>query len=323
MTFFQNFNTKSLSLNQIDFENNEFKISKPLADDRLGQSIQSFGILEPPVLSKDNGLYKIILGHNRLFVLKEMDTAESGKDVICNIVDELNPDVFIRQAILKNFRGEVGPVGKSRFIHILRKKFCLEEKLVNQAAKNIQIPDDFINPEQIENILLIPEPLKNFLDIKDIGFKIIKKILRLSDNARIFISDWVTMADIRVNIFKSIIDLVSDINKKDKMLSGLNRIDFTSTDSTELSKSTGRKDEILYRELFNRRYPEYSEIKLKVDSIISNLVKNGIAVDFPKYFEKDEIGVLLKISKRDNIEGFRKKLDQVDLDSLEKLLNLL
>ena len=323
MTLFSGFKTATILVNEIDFSYDEFKISRPPGDERLRQSIHSAGLLEPPVLFKDNNLYRIIFGHNRLAVLKEMDSAESGSGVFCHIADQPDTDLFIRQASLKNYRGEIGPIGKIRFIRILREKFCSGEKNIISVAKNMQIPDDILNPEQIENILFLPESLKIYLDVKDIGFKIIKKILRLPGDFHILISRWVSESDIRVNIFKSIIDLVSDINKKDKMQPVLAEIDIRLPAASELTKSAVRKDEMLYRELFRRRYPEYTNIKLKADKIINDLVKPGIAIDFPEYFEKNEIGLLFRINKNDNVEGFSNVLAKIDLDSLRKLLELL
>ncbi len=40
-------------IDSIDLNNDEFKISKPRGDDRLKQSIHSFGLLDPPVVYKD------------------------------------------------------------------------------------------------------------------------------------------------------------------------------------------------------------------------------------------------------------------------------
>ena len=187
----------------------------------------------------------------------------------------------------------------------------------------MQIPVDFIYADQFEKVLSLGEPLKKYLDLKDIGFKIINNILRLPDEARILLSNWVIDAGIRVNIFKSIVDLVVDINKKnktDKIPALLSRIDLSAGDSIG---NTARKDEALYSELFKIRYPEYTDIKLKAGKIITDLMKDGLEIDFPDYFERDEIGISLKINKRDNVEGFNKMLSRINTDALKRLLDLL
>ena len=108
-------------IDSIDLNNDEFKISKPRGDDRLKQSIQSFGLLDPPVVYKDDNTYKIIYGHNRLTILKELNLAVGS--VLCYITDFPEPGLFIDYALLKNFRGEIGPIGKNKFIRILKNKF--------------------------------------------------------------------------------------------------------------------------------------------------------------------------------------------------------
>jgi hypothetical protein len=319
MIFFSKCKTVNVHIESISINNDDFKISKPPGDDRLKQSIQSSGLLDLPILYKENNLYKILIGHNRLAVLKELNFT----DVVCYLIDVPESGLFIEQALLKNFRREIGPIGKSKFIWILRNRFSMNESDIIHAAKNIQLPEDFYYFNQIEKILSLPEPLKKYLDIKDIGFKIIKNILRLSDDICVLLSNWVINTGIRVNIFKGIIDLVTDItkiNKTDSTFSELNRIDITSVDPIE---STLRKDEMLYMEIFKIRYPEYTEIKLKADKIICDLSKNGLEIDFPEFFERDEIGILLKINKRNNIEGFNKILNQINTEGLKKLLDLL
>jgi hypothetical protein len=187
----------------------------------------------------------------------------------------------------------------------------------------MQLPADFLSADRLEKIISLPEPLKKYLDSKDIGFKIIKNILRLSEDICILLSNWVMDTGIRINIFKSIIDILVDItkiNKENTDLSKLNRIDIISNISID---STARKDEELYREIYKIRYPEYTEMKSKADKIVGDLSKNGLKIDFPKYFESDEIGILLTVNKRNNIEGFKKTLDQINTEGLKKLLDLL
>jgi hypothetical protein len=318
MTFFSKCKTGNVMIDSIDLNNDEFKISKPLGDDRLKQSLQSFGLLDPPVVYKADNTYKIISGHNRLTMLKELNLAVGS--VLCYITSLPEPGSFTDYAFLKNFRGEIGPIGKSKFIRILKNKFCLNENEILFAAKNMQIPGDFIYADQFEKVLSLGDPLKKYLDLKDIGFKIINNILRLPDEARVLLSNWVIDAGIRVNIFKNIVDLVVDINKINKIPALQPMIDLSAGDSTG---NTARKDETLYRELFKIRYPEYTDIKLKAGKIIADIMKDGLEIDFPDYFERDEIGISLKINKRDNVEGFNKMLSRINTDALKRLLDLL
>ncbi|MBN2400868.1 MAG: hypothetical protein JXN64_00565 [Spirochaetes bacterium] len=319
MTCFPKNNIGNVILDNIDLNNDEYKISKPIGDEKLKCSIQSSGLLDLPFLCKESKTYKIISGHNRLAILKELNYAGA----LCCIADFPDPDAFIDYALLKNYRNEVGPIGKCKYIRILKDKFSLNENETLAAAKNMRIPEDILFADNFEKVLSLPEALKKYLDIKDIGFKTIKNILRMSDEGAGLLSEWVIEAGIRVNIFKSIVDLVLDIDKTNKTNKNFSKLDGIDLTSGDILGNTARKDEVLYREIYRIRYPEYTEIKSQADIIINNLAKKNIEIDFPEFFEKDEIGILLKVTKRDNVEGLNKIIDGIDADNLKKLLDML
>jgi hypothetical protein len=308
------FNSKveNVRIDSIDLNNNEYKISRPFIDERLRQSIQSCGILEPPVLLKTNNLYIIIFGHNRLNILKEQKIA----GILSIVTDTMDPMDYMEYAILKNYRGEVGPAGKIRFIQIIKNDFNLN-KDISIALKNMQIPEDIIKGnEPWDRFRYLPDSLKDYLDSKDIGFKVIRNILRMPDEAISLLSSWITR-DMRINIFKGIVDLLIDIIKRDKAVTGLRAID---TDSI-LDKR--KREGMLYREIFKIRYPEYTKLRSGIDAVIDNFRSNGIEVDFPEYFERDEIGIIIRFNKRDEAETIKKKITGINTDQLKDLLEKL
>ncbi len=326
MAFFPGCKIENVNIDSIDLNNTDFKISRPQGDGRLKESIGASGILEMPVLFKNNGEYKIIFGHNRLAIFRELKYPEPGLYVLCYVAEVPDPDLYINNAVLKNFRGEIGPVGKCRFIRVLNDTFTLNRDGIAAAAKRVQIPDDFLYSGNTEKVLSLPEQLKNYFDLKNIGFKIIKKILSLSGDSCRLLSDWSKHADIRVNIFKGIVDLMSDIdrmNKSNNIPVKVSGIDQAAAGTDDYDKGPARKDEMLFREIFKVRYPEYTAIRSEAKKIISDLSKDGLEIDFPEYFEKDEFGIGIKINKRSNIGGFNRIVSGINRDALKRLLDLL
>ena len=107
MTFFSKCKTGNVMIDSIDLNNDEFKISKPRGDDRLKQSIQSFGLLDPPVVYNDDNTYKIIYGHNRLTILKELNLAVGS--ALCYITGFPEPGSVYRLCPFKKFQGRDRP----------------------------------------------------------------------------------------------------------------------------------------------------------------------------------------------------------------------
>lgn len=312
MILFSNSTNEIVSINDIEFENHDFKISKPGINEKIRISISKNGLLELPVLLKNKNCYKIIYGHNRLSVLRQLNY----KSVPSIIIDKIDSKAYAEYGILKNYRGEIGPVGKINFIRILKSLLCTDEYLL-ELSHVMQIPDEAVMGQMPwGNIQHLPQKLMNYIDSKDIGFKIIRNLLLLPDDGMTLLSAWVGES-FRVNIFKLIVDLIFDINKRDKTLDELKQIDNT------LINDRREKEEFLYKEIYKIRYPDYTEIKNNADQYINRLRENGVEINFPEYFESDEISVVLKINRRDGIKPFLKKINNIDIYALEGLLDLL
>ncbi len=312
MTLIANTPIEDINIDNIELEYNDFKISKPVINEKLRASININGLLEPPVLLKKNNSYIIIYGHNRLKVLKQMGCL----NVPSVVIDGIDPKAYADYAILKNYRGEIGPFGKIKFIRILKSLLCTDEYL--SAISNImQIPKEVILGKwPWENVQRLPDELRDYIDTKDIGFKIIRNLMSLPDEGMSLLTAWVSDS-FRVNIFKGIVDLICDINKRDKTLLKLMQID------ASLINDRRQKEEFLFNEIFKIRYPAYTEIKVKAEQFINKLRHDGMEINFPEYFESDEIGLILKINKRDGIKTFQDKIDHIDIEALRSLLDLL
>jgi hypothetical protein len=318
MLSFTDYELKDIMIDQIDLEDDYYKISKLPVDDKLKQSIQSTGLLDPPVLiinvnPKANLSYQIISGHNRINILKELDY----KFFPAIVHNKLEPDFFISNSLLKCYRQEISSIGKIKVYFILKYVFHLSEAEISGTVKVMQIPAEILNSELPEKILSLPRSLKDYLDVKDIGFKVIKNLLRLSDETILLVSGWISGINVRVNIFKSIVDYIVDIIKRDKTLKALAGID------PAIFSDNKRMDETLFNEVFKIRYPNYTRMKSSADEIINVLRKDGIEIDFPEYFESDEISVVLKVSKKEGIDGLSKKKNKIDVNAIKNLLELI
>ena len=198
-----------LSLNDIDLDDRYFKISRDYIDEGLRSSIRDFGVLDPPVVVREPDRLRVVFGFNRLRILKEL-----GHDATPAVVlPGIDAEWYVRSVLLKCHRNEAGPVGRLKILHILRNTFDGGADLIAHAAKNgLHIPEYFINSESLLTAAMnLPQPLKRYLDHKDIPHKIIRELTELAPDAIDMISRWLEYAPIRVNIFKSLIGMLPDI----------------------------------------------------------------------------------------------------------------
>jgi len=304
-----------LSLNDIDLDDRYFKISRDYIDEGLRSSIRDFGVLDPPVVVREPDRLRVVFGFNRLRILKEL-----GHDATPAVVlPGIDAEWYVRSVLLKCHRNEAGPVGRLKILHILRNTFDGGADLIAHAAKNgLHIPEYFINSESLLTAAMnLPQPLKRYLDHKDIPHKIIRELTELAPDAIDMISRWLEYAPIRVNIFKSLIGMLPDIYDRAEGAGTLQNI------APDEAGGIQRWDEYLFGRIYRLRYPSYSSLKMKADEIVRRYSSEGIRIEYPPYFEGDSISLTLSLRKQDDPEIIKKKIDGMDRGVLRELLDLL
>ncbi|MDY6968136.1 MAG: ParB/RepB/Spo0J family partition protein [Spirochaetota bacterium] len=305
------YNLKKIPISYIDLENNYFKLSRNnIAEIR--NSISTFGLLTTPVLLNKQSKYIIVFGHNRINALKDLQNEYTDSIIL----DDIPSTLYIKNVMLKIFRNEIGPIGRVKLYLIMKNYFNYNKEDLLKLAKDINIPEKIAKTEILEKIFSLPDILKDYIDIKNIGFKTIKNLLTLPDDGISLLVQWLKIIDMRVNIFKIIVDYTIDIYKRDQTLKKIKDIDL------DLFHDKKEKENFLYNQIKTIRFPQFIELRNKAGIIIKKLNKSGIEVDFPEYFEGNEIYIKYKIKKNEGIDSLRKRINEVDTTALENLLKL-
>ncbi len=316
-------------LSGIDFENNFYKLSKNPPDNKLRTSIGNSGILDLPLLlsgaiSDDSGEnsrggthydYVIVFGHNRLRVVKELEY----QSVDALVTDHIDPSTFLKFALLKNCRSEIGPIARIKLIAILKNNFNFDDDAIASICRSdLNVPDFFYEDDEIiESIINLPAELKDYIDNRGIGYKVIWGMLKLGSEDLYLLNSWVKCINFRVNYFKDIVDFIVDIGKRKAGMSSIKSIDI---DAIEYRRD---REEFVYSEVFKIRYPEYSRMIAMARDIITELKRVGVDVDFPRYFERDSITLKVTVGKREGADKLGEVLKKIDTREIEKLLDLL
>lgn len=302
-------------MRSINVSDRYFKISRDRIDDRLRASIREFGVLEQPVLMAVPGGYRVISGFNRLAVLIELDRHE----VDASVVQEANAEHFVRQAILKGQRNELGPMGRLKGLDIMNDFFRIEPARLERIARvGLQVPGEYPGDGPLSAAVRgLPEPLKSYLDVKDIPFKVIRELARLPRVSIDRVTRWVSHAPLRANIFKGIVEMLGDIGERDGNDNAIGDIEIDENDDWK------KWEELLFSEVYRARYPGYSALKKKADDIAGDLSRSGIRVSYPHYFEGDGISLIVDIRKRDDADAVVKKIAALDTAKLKELVDLL
>jgi hypothetical protein len=283
-----------------------FRISKPVVTDALLQSLKELGMLEKPYLLDDgNGLLPVTC-HNRILALGRLEI----ETVDAFIIKNFDPAVFINNTAIKVRRNEAGPAGKCRAFMIAR-KFNIYTDHGHFCKRILNVSPDILDPEFAARILNLPEVLKSYIDIKDPGFKIIKDLVALPQNMIEWIDQCLGIMQVRVNVFKIVVDHLFDLGKKNP-LAALPVMDAAVADDRQLLDAVSRI-----------RFPEYSQLRERAGNLINSVTSRGVSVEFPEYFESSRFTLNVDVSVRDSAEDIRRRLNGIDAGKLVELASLL
>jgi hypothetical protein len=303
-----------IPLDSIDAEDNTFRTSRHTQKEALVKSVSMSGILEPPLLLRNNLKYTIVLGHNRI------DAAEvcALPVVPARVIDELTFKMFIEGVAKKVYHNELGPCGKCRVLNIARIMFDANIQQLRYAGKILNVPGIFVrNPEHAEKVTGLPGGLQDYLDLKNAGFRVITGVTALPSHAVHFLSELVTDTQMRFNYFREIVFMMDDILRRDGSLDNVLAVKMDDSPDRRV------REESLYRAVRNIRYPLFTEMKDTIEEIAEVLRQKGITVNFPPYFEGDSCTVSFVVRKGDDLSRLSLQPDDEVVKLLNKMLDLL
>ncbi|MGQ9844138.1 MAG: hypothetical protein ACUVRK_11325, partial [Spirochaetota bacterium] len=144
-------NIVSTRTDEIECDNNYFKISKPLPKE-LARSVLQYGIIEPVFLLKQNGQYIPVYGHNRIIAARESHV----NNVPAKIITEFNLEDFLQIVRVKLYNNALGPMGKIKSLFILYDYFNADKKLIMAIARELSLPSPLIELNTIKSIIGLP-----------------------------------------------------------------------------------------------------------------------------------------------------------------------
>ncbi len=304
---------KRVPIGEIDRGDTYFKISRNRIDDDLRASVTGFGVLDPPVVVQNGDRLRAVFGLNRLALLAEAgaDSAEVA------ILPRLDEGWYIGRILLKCHRDEVGPVGRVRALAILADYFGVDrDRRRSIASRGMGVPGEFAGDGPVPGLLgELPPTLKNYLDCRGIKFRVIRDLLRLPPGIVEALSSWVAFAPMKVNIFRSVIDMIAGIIERDGGAAPV--------ESIRPDESTDRKqwEEYIHAAVYEARYPEYTAHKRRAEEAAAYFRSRGIHVGFPPFFEGDALDLSIRVSRRDDPGSILEKIGGIEPSRLRKLLD--
>lgn len=304
-----NFHEEVVNITNIE-RDDYFRISRNFKNPDLAASLKNSGMLEKPFLIKRGSGYYPFTCHNRISLMSETDTTVLN----AFILESPSCEIFTRNVLLKVYRNECGPLGRVKAMIVMRDDFRMTgAELSDFARKILKIPRDIFSDDKlIERIMQLPAALKDYIDLKDIPFKVVKDIAASGDESIIELNRWIENIQIRLNIFKMLVDFIFDIRRRDGKFKRI-----------EDDLLAVMDDKALYEYVFRIRYPEYAMKKENAETLIGVLNRGGVSVEFPEFFERDQVSFRFTINKKESGNKLAELASGLDVKKIDELLSLL
>lgn len=123
---------REISIEEIDFENETFRITEEVISDPLIASMREIGQLNPVVLLEENLRYRLVCGFRRLHALRRLKISK----VLARVLEDTSPyapEVF-DLALWDNIsHRDLGPLEKARVLFKLKNAFGVSDQVLIQV----------------------------------------------------------------------------------------------------------------------------------------------------------------------------------------------
>ncbi len=299
----------TIPVSHISTEEKYFKISRNNISEELLKSVSQHGVMDPPCVLSCNACFKALTGFNRL----EAARISKLEEVDVYVTEEYDHEIIMSEAVRKSYSGLIGTGGRLRCIIILRERFCIDEDQVIHFAENtLKVPRSIFSSNYASKITELSAHVFDYFDMRDVPFKTVTDFLNLPQNVSKALGDAAYTLGMRLNLFKSAVLMCSDICR----VGNGGRL-------LEVFMSESHSDQDFWDRIFQTRYPEYTAIISRAETLAASVSGKGLSVILPKHLEGDVVKVSLNVRKGDKLEDLIQRLHKVDPIKLEQLTGLL
>ncbi len=307
-------------IDEIDLQDQTFKISIDKDLTRLTESIQHLGLITPPLLSRKNSGYIVISGFRRIAACKNLKFERLHAGVLD---DALAPLSRAQIAIAENsFQRELNLIETARALNLLG-YFIKGPSKIENIAKSLGLPENLALIKKIQKIQRLSGPMQDGILNNQISMDMALKLGSLKENeGRAFLNIFNELSLSR-NKQKELLTNIEEISIRDgiaidRLLASRdvqNILSDRDIDRTQKTKS-------LRNFLKKRRYPHlYSAEQQFFDSLNKIKLGNRISLRPADFFEGDSLTLHISFRDLKELEFHLKTLNQVIQNPL--LANLL
>ncbi|RLG10955.1 hypothetical protein DRN73_06555 [Candidatus Pacearchaeota archaeon] len=286
-----------VKIEEIDLENRDFLFSYPKRNKFLKESIQKFGVLEPPILISTSEKFKIVSGEGRILALKDLQ--QTIVPVI--IVENLSPAECLLISLETNLFRPLNLIEKADFIDKALKYLSIEE--VIKLLPKLNFSSNYIWINFLQKINKLEDKFKIFIIENKLNPKLAEKLSELKKEEKE--EFWEIFQKLRLTFSeqKEVLEMLIDLKKFYELPTLVPEELKKILDESDFNKRRKK----FFEKLYEMKFPFYSKKRKKISDLINNFKKRGIELRFSPYLEKRDIELKLKLTSPEDF----KKLDEL------------
>ena len=301
---------QSFLLDEIDSQDDSYRITTRTDTDELQISIQHESLLNPPVIIKKNSAATIVSGFRRIEACRKIGLDEIEARVL---EPELSSLDCLRIAIADNaLQRPLNLIETSRCLHKLS-LLLSNGKRLSETAASLNLPANPAIIGKIKDLCLLPWTVQNAILADTISLAMALELGTLESETAISFARIFNQLKLGLNKQREVLTLVKEIGARDgiSMRQVLENSELqTLLNSEELDRAQkGRKLRTILRQ---RRFPRIVAAEKEFELCRRNLkLANEIKLSPPKEFERAAYSLTLTFSNPADLSVLHARLPEI------------
>ena len=304
------FNPENVELDAIHTDDHFFRITTAKSLDDLIQSIRDIGLINPPVLIKQESAYIIVSGFRRVEAISIL----GGKKVTAQVAESQKHSLFCAKIAISDnvFQRPLNLIERARAIQILSFFYDSSDDLAS-AAKALSLPGNISIIEKLKCISKLDEEIKEYILADTLSLSTALLLENSKESHQITIARLLNNLKLSLNKQREMVTLLSEISHRDRInvpeiLEEKSFKEIMANQDLDRNQKANKIRMLLKK----RRFPEITKAESNFSACIEKLdLDHSTKLIPPKFFEGSTYTLNFLFNSLEELKNCQIKLQKI------------
>ncbi len=302
--------TRQVSVSCIDTGDNRFRITTDTDTTRLAASLQTTGLINPPVLLETDSGFRIVCGFRRVAACRQLAWSKLHARILPDATDPLH---CVRLAVTDNaFQRSLNPLETSRGLALLS-EFYPDPASLAEAAAPLGLPGNASLIRKLLPLCRFHPDLQDGILTEHIALPVALELDTFSPDEGLALAGLLRSLNLSLSKQREIVGLVKEIALREEL--PVHRVlDASPIRETmaDPDPDRNRKAARIRSYLRRRRFPAITEKEERYASLVRQLkLEPGVHLTPPPHFEGPAYTLTLQFRNHAELAARRDALDRL------------